>query len=87
MNPAMTFTYVTGLLMLYLQPAWLQMNWIYVKLMFVIFVTWYHHFAVQVWKRFSKQDFFLSEKSCRLINEVPTVCLIVIVLLVVLKPF
>jgi protoporphyrinogen IX oxidase len=87
MNPAMILTYITGIWMLFLLPDWLQMNWIYVKLMFVVFVTWYHHLAVQVWKRFSKKDFYLSERSCRLINEVPTVCLVIIVFMVVLKPF
>lgn len=87
MNPAMILTYLTGIGMLVATPDWLQMGWLYVKLLFVFLLTWYHHFALKVWKRFVKKDFFLSEKSCRMINEIPTLCLIIIVLMVIFKPF
>lgn len=87
MNPAMILTYITGIWILVLNPDWLHMGWIYVKLCFVFLVTWYHHFALKVWKRFAKKDFFLSEKACRMYNEIPTLCLIIIVFMVILKPF
>lgn len=87
MNPAMILTYLTGIGMLVATPEWLHMGWIYVKLLFVFLLTWYHHLALKVWKRFAKKDFFLSEKSCRMINEIPTLCLIIIVLMVIFKPF
>jgi putative membrane protein len=87
MNPAMILTYTTGIWMLVLRPEWLNMGWIYVKLAAVFAITWYQHLAVSVWKRFAKKDFFLSEKACRMINEIPTVCLIIIVFMVMFKPF
>ena len=87
MSPAMVVTYLTGILMLLTMPEWLKMGWIYVKLLFVVFVTLYHFLAVRTSKRFARKDFFFSEKACRMINEIPTICLIIIVFMVILKPF
>lgn len=86
MHPAMTLTLIGGVAMIVMQPVWLKAGWFHTKLLLVLFLVGYQIFAGRVQKRFARGDFFLSEKACRIINEVPTVLLIVIVLLAVLKP-
>jgi putative membrane protein len=87
MNPAMILTLATGISLVVLVPEWLKQGWLHVKIAFVVFLIGYHHYALYVWKKFCKKEFILSEKACRWINEIPTLILIVIVAMVILKPF
>lgn len=86
MHPAMFLTILFGGVLVALNPDVLHQKWFYAKLVGVVLLIAYQDFAGRVSKRFSAGDFFLSEKACRVINEVPTVLLIAIVLLAVLKP-
>lgn len=85
-HPAMALTIGLGIAMLVLSPAWLTQGWMHTKLLLVALLIGYQIFAGRVHKRFARGDYFLSERACRLINEVPTLLLIAIVLLAVLKP-
>ena len=69
------------------EPGHFTGGWLHAKLLSVVFLIGYHHLAMHTRKRFARGDFYLSEKACRMINEVPTLLLIAIVILVVLKPF
>jgi protoporphyrinogen IX oxidase len=86
MHPAMLFTILFGILLITANPPVLRVPWFHAKLLGVALLIAYQIFAGVVQKRFSREDYFLSEKACRIINEVPTVLLIVIVILVILKP-
>jgi putative membrane protein len=87
MLPASLLTVATGATLIVLNPDWLSQGWLHTKLSLLVFLFGYHGYASKVRKRFAKKDYFLSEKACRVINEVPTVILVLVVLLVVLKPF
>lgn len=87
MFPAMTLTLVFGFWMLGKNPELMKQGWIHAKLTLVLLLVIYHHYAVYVRKKFLKKEFFLSSKACRIINEVPTICLILIIILAVLRPF
>ena len=88
MNPAMVATYVFGILLL-LTPTvvdW-RMGWIYVKLAAVLALTLIHH-RLSVWRRgFAADANQRSAKFYRVVNEVPTLLLILIVVMVAVKPF
>lgn len=86
MHPAMLLTFLFGLLLITQNPAVLTAPWFLIKLGLVAVLVAYQVFAGLTQKRFARGDFFLSEKACRLINEVPTLVLIAVVLLAVLKP-
>lgn len=86
MHPAMVLTMVLGGILLYLNPALLEQRWIHLKLGLVILLIAYQTFAVVTYRKFKAGNFFLSERACRLINEVPTFLLVAIVLLAILKP-
>ena len=87
MHPAMLLTVLLGILLIALNPAVLRAPWFHVKLLAVLGLIGYQIFAGITAKRFARGDFFLSEKACRLINEVPTLLLILIVIMVVVKPW
>ena len=86
MHPAMALTILFGFLLIAQNPAVLSAAWFHAKLLLVLFLVIYQVFAGITHKRFARGDFFLSEKACRIINEVPTLILIGVVILVVVKP-
>jgi putative membrane protein len=87
MAPAATLTTLMGLGMLWQNPSILYQRWIWLKLAFVVVLFGYHVYSGYVMKRFYRGDFFLSSRQCRMINEVPSVVLLVVVPLVIFKPF
>lgn len=86
MHPAMALTILFGFLLIVQNPPVLNATWFQAKLLLVLLLVCYQVFAGITHKRFAREDFFLSEKACRIINEVPTFLLIGIVILVVVKP-
>lgn len=85
--PASFLSISAGIALLYLNPAFAGQTWLWLKLLLVVALFLYQVFAFIVMQRFAQRDFFITERQCRLINEVPTVLLFGIVFLVVLKPF
>jgi len=88
MNPAMISAYIFGILLL-LTPGVVDWGaaWIYLKLTLVAALTFYHHLLGQWRKAFSADTNHRPAKFYRLMNEVPTVIMIGIVILIVVKPF
>lgn len=86
MNPAMIATLVTGAVLIWQIDA-LRDGWLHAKLALVAGLLWFH-MALGRWRRqFEENANAHSERFYRAMNEVPTVLLILIVLLVILKPF
>ncbi|MBI4412360.1 MAG: protoporphyrinogen oxidase HemJ [Deltaproteobacteria bacterium] len=85
-HPAMTLTIFSGILMIIDNPALMKLGWLHFKLACVALLIGYQIFAGITRRKFSEGNYFLSETACRIINEVPTILLIAIVLLAVLKP-
>ncbi len=86
-RPAAVLTILMGGILLMLNPALLSAGWIWLKLFLVVLLIVYQIFATYTHSRLTRGDYFLTEKQCRMINEVPTLLLIGVVLLAVLKPF
>ncbi len=88
MNPAMIATWTFGVLLV-LTPGvidWRQ-GWWHTKLFCVLAMTVYHQ-GLAVWRRgFLEDRNRLSERFYRIANEVPTLLMIVIVIMVIVKPF
>ncbi len=86
MNPAMIFAWCAGL---YLAWAgnWHTAHWFQLKFLLVIAMSGVHGFLVGRVRDFDLDRNTHSPKFYRLINEVPTVLLIAIVILVIVKPF
>src|SRR3989338_3288778 len=78
-HPAMFSTIVFGVLMVLQNPLLLKQGWFHLKLLSMVFLFGYQFFAGYTRRKFAKGNYFLSEKACRIINEVPTILLIIIV--------
>lgn len=87
MNPAMIGTWAFGIGMLALTPAWLSDGWLHAKLTLVVLMTVVHHLFGRWRKTFERDGNVRSPRFYRAWNEVPTLLMVLIVFLVVLKPF
>jgi len=84
MNPAMILTWLFGLgLVHYVGFA----GWLVLKIILVIILSGFHMYLAKIRKNLEHNYRDYSSKYLRLINEVPTILLILIVILVVVKPF
>ena len=90
-NPAMIATWVFGLPLAWLGPdsryGWFASGWLWAKIILVLALSAVHGLLARWMKDFAHGRNRHSQKFYRIINEVPTVMMILIVLLVVLKPF
>ena len=84
MNPAMILTWIFGLgLIHYVGFA----SWLVLKIILVIILSGFHMYLAKIRKNLEHNYRDYSSRYLRLINEVPTILLILIVILVVVKPF
>ena len=87
MNPAMILSWLFGLILIHsIGIQSFSEFWLIAKIVLVILLTFYHFFLFNCLKNFSLDRNERSSKFFRVINEVPTVLLIVIIFLVVFKP-
>ena len=86
MTPAMIVSWVCGLLLL-TAPGMLSGGWIHVKLLMVLLLSGAHG-AMSGWTRaFAEDRNQKSHKFFRIANEVPTLLMVGIVIMVIVKPF
>ncbi len=87
MNPAMIATWVFGITLLYLQGfEMLKSGFMHGKLTLVLIMSGLHGFFAASVRRFAADQNHRTAKFWRIINEVPTVLMILIVFLIVLRP-
>ena len=87
MTPAMILAWVFGLILISsLGFEALSTTWIKLKLLLVILLTSYHFYLSKILSDFKMDRNTKSSKFFRIINEVPTILLILIVFIVVFKP-
>jgi len=87
MSPAMGATWVFGLLMLYSNPLLLEQGWVHAKLLFILVLSGIHGIFSKWQKVFEVDENMRSAKFYKIWNEAPTVLMILIVILAVVKPF
>lgn len=86
MVPAMIFSLISGVILANVTLAW-SSKWMHLKLLAVISLLIFH-FMLNHWRQsLATNNCHHSEKFFRIINEIPTVLLIIIVVSVILKPF
>jgi protoporphyrinogen IX oxidase len=86
LTPAMIATWALGLIMAVQSQAFVQI-WFILKLLAVIGLSGYHGWMSGYAKRLSRGERPLAGKALRLLNEVPGLAAVIIVILVVIKPF
>jgi len=86
-NPAMVAVWTLGILMLIANRGILDGGWFHVKLVLVLAISGIHGFYANARRKFEVGERPHSEKFWRLMNEVPFLMMIVIVVMVIVKPF
>ena len=85
-NPAMIVTWVLGLVLVW-QGAWWTAGWLHGKLLLVLILSGLHGTYARRLKEFAADRNTRPARYYRILNEIPTVLMIGIVILVVVKPF
>lgn len=86
LTPSLLLVWTFGIL-LALGLGYFSSGWLHAKLALVLALTGYHGWLVAQTKKMARGERHLSEKTLRLVGEVPGLLLLLIVMLVVLKPF
>ena len=84
--PAMALTFLFGIILLNIQHELIYENYFIIKVLFVLLLIIYQIYLILVYLAFKKKINKRSGNFYKLINEVPTIFMIIIILLVVLKP-
>ena len=85
-NPAMIVTWMLGLWLAY-DAGFFKSGWLHAKLACVLALSGLHGYLAGATRAFAENRNQRSSRHWRLINEVPTVLMILIVILVIVKPF
>ncbi len=85
-NPAMIAVWILGPLLAWLTGAYLD-TWLQIKFALVVVMSGMHGFFVRCWRDFEADRNTRSARFYRIVNEVPAVLMVLIVILVVVKPF
>lgn len=86
LTPSMILTWVFGVLTALALGAFSE-GWLHAKLLFVIALSGYHGWLVAYAKKLARGERPLTGRKLRMLNEVPGLAAVVIVILVVVKPF
>ncbi|ALE17816.1 Protoporphyrinogen IX oxidase [Altererythrobacter epoxidivorans] len=84
--PSIIVVWVLGLMLAMTTGAFSQ-GWFHAKLLFVIVLSGYHGWLSAYAKKLARGERSMDGKTLRLLNEVPGLAAVVIVILVVIKPF
>ena len=87
MRPAMLFSWIFGIILIYLNGLdVLTTFWMQIKLLLVIILSGYHEYLGKCINHLKNRTNTKTSKFYRYLNEVPTVLLILIVFIVIIKP-
>jgi putative membrane protein len=86
MNPSMVLVFVTGIALAFLTEYW-QAPWLQAKFVLVLGLGGLHGYFGRCVRAFAADDNVRPAGFYRVLNEVPTLVMVLIVILVVVKPF
>ena len=86
LNPSLIIVWVLGLALAYNIGAFSQ-GWFQAKLLFVLALSGYHGWMMGYAKKLANGERSMTDKTLRLVNEVPGIAAAIIVILVIVKPF
>ena len=84
-TPGMILAVIMASGLLYMQPVYLTQTWMQIKLLFVAFLLIYHFYCYKIMNELTNKQYNYSGQQLRALNELPTLLLVVVVMLVVFK--
>jgi putative membrane protein len=85
-NPAMVVTWAFGLWLAW-KGGWFSAGWLHAKLALVVLMSAVHGYLAGAVRKFSEDRNEKPARHWRIVNEIPTLLMIAIVILVIVKPF
>ena len=86
MHPALILTYVLGMVLTYENSYLLSEKYFLLKLTLVLILSLFHIYLSILYKDFKKGYRYKKTKFYKIINEIPTVLMIAIIILITVKP-
>ena len=86
MNPALLVSFLLGLYLFYENKYLLYENYFLIKFFLVLILMLFHLYLNSLYKDFKKGYRNKKTKFYRIINEIPTILMILIILLIIVKP-
>ena len=87
MTPAMILSWFFGIFLILINEISITLNlWVQTKLFLVVLLTIYHLFLGYCLRKFALDENKKSAKFFRIINEIPTILLILIIFVIIYKP-
>ncbi len=87
LTPSLIIVWVLGLTLAYAGDHFSNGGWLHAKLTLVLLLSGFHGWLVAQSKKMARGERPLTEKTLRMVGEVPGLVLVVVVVLVYLKPF
>ena len=84
-TPGMILAVIMASGLLYMQPSYLSQTWMQINLLFVAFLLIYHFYCYKIMNELTNKQYNYSGQQLRALNELPTLLLVVVVMLVVFK--
>jgi protoporphyrinogen IX oxidase len=85
-NPAMILVWLLGLSLAWITGAWSQ-HWFQAKFGLVLLLSAYHGWMIGYGRKLARGDRSMSGRALRMMNEVPGLAVVLIVVLVIVRPF
>jgi putative membrane protein len=85
-TPAMLLVWAFGLALAWINQAWV-LGWFQAKFVLVLALSAYHGWMVGYGRKLARGDRPVSGKALRMMNEVPGIAVVLIVVLVIVRPF
>jgi len=85
-TPAIVLVWILGLSLAWITGAWNE-GWFHAKFAIVVALSAYHGWLIGYGRKLARGERAISGKSLRIMNEVPGLATVLIVILVIVKPF
>ena len=86
MNPALIVSFLLGLYLLYENKYLIYENYFLIKSLMVLILVLFHLYLNSLYKDFKKGYRNKKTKFYRILNEIPTILMIIVILLIIVKP-
>ena len=85
-TPAMILVWIFGLSLMWITQAWIW-RWFQLKFLLVLGLSAYHGWMIGYGRKLARGERPVSGKALRIMNEIPGLAVVIIVVLVIVKPF
>lgn len=86
LTPSIILVWVFGITMMVMNPSLFQQGWFHVKLALVVILTGMHGYFVWLGKKIDRNE-AISARRLKMLNELPFILMIVVVIMVIVRPF